>query len=79
MAFDPKRDSSTCGGCGREPDECICGLRPDAKPDNYCTECGREAADCICEYPGFEEEDDILDTDYLDWGIYDDDSKRGEI
>lgn len=70
MAFDPKRDSSTCNGCGQEPDECVCGLRGGSPQTNYCVECGLEPQECICEYPGFEDEDEILDSDYLDWGIY---------
>ena len=30
MGFDPKEEP--CGGCGRELDECLCGLAPDLEP-----------------------------------------------
>jgi hypothetical protein len=40
--------------------------------DDYCDYCGNEPDECVCHLaPDFPmEADPILDTDYLDWGHY---------
>lgn len=49
---------------------------PKAEPCNYC---GREVDECICELaPDFPNDEILeLDTDYLSWDHYEEDSDEG--
>ncbi len=51
-------------------------VRPEDPQHQPCDYCGREAEDCICHLAGGFPDDVVeeLDTDYLDFGFYEEDN-----